>query len=119
MKRAYRAVSLCFAVIPLLFGSLAVYASPPENIQAKYNLKTQTLLVTIAHDSMFKGSHFIKYVEIKKNGTTVSINTYDSQPTGNNFTYTYKIPAIEEDTFVVVCTCSRGDKKSSSELMVK
>lgn len=120
MRRNYLSVYAFVWVIPvMLCWSLTVYASPPEDIQMKYNLRAQTLLVTITHDSMFKGSHFIKFVEIKKNGTTVSINTYHDQPTGKTFTYTYRIPAIEEDTFVADCTCSKGDKKTSSMLTVK
>ncbi len=110
-------VLLVMLLIPLY--SQAVYASSPEDVQLKYNINTQVLLVTITHDTSFKGSHYIKYVEIKKNGATVSINTYSSQPTGKTFTYAYKIPAIEEDTFVVDCTCNVAGKKSSPVFTVK
>lgn len=95
------------------------HASPPAGIQIKYALPAQTLFVTITHDTMFKGSHFIKYIEIKKNGAIVSINKYESQPTGDTFTYTYKIPAIEEDTFQITATCSKNDSKISPLFTVK
>ncbi|MBP1710427.1 MAG: hypothetical protein H6Q49_629 [Deltaproteobacteria bacterium] len=106
-------------VIALLFISVVVgyqpscYASPPESLQLVYNKNTQTLIVNIAHDTMLKGSHFIKYVEIKKNGAVVSINKYESQPTGDKFSYSYKIPAIEEDTFQVTATCTKKDSVTS------
>ncbi len=95
------------------------HATPPENIQIQYNLRTQVLLVTITHDSMFKGSHYIKFVEIKKNGGVVSINTYNSQPSGETFSYSYKIPAIEEDTIVVTATCNMSGSKTSAILTVQ
>ncbi len=95
------------------------YASPAEDVLIRYNLKTQVLLVTIKHDTMFKGSHYIKFVEIKKNGNVVSINTYDSQPSGDSFTNSYRVPAIEDDIIEVTVTCSRGDKKISHPLTVK
>ncbi|MDD4357247.1 MAG: hypothetical protein PHN98_08345 [Smithellaceae bacterium] len=107
-------------VTTLLFFSVvfgyqpSCYASPPESIQLTYNKGTQTLIVNIAHDTMLKGSHFIKYVEIKKNGSVVSINKYESQPTGDKFSYSYKIPAIEEDTFQVTATCTRKDSLTST-----
>lgn len=94
------------------------YASPPEDVQLKYNLNTQTLSVTITHDTMLKGSHFVKFVEIKKNHSVVSVNTYSSQPTGKTFTYYYKLPAIEEDTFQVVASCNLYGAKTSPLLTV-
>lgn len=68
---------------------------------------------------MFKGSHYIKFIEVKKNGSIVSLNTYNSQPTGDQFQYAYKIPAEDDDVFEVTATCSRGDSKTSSPLTVR
>lgn len=122
MKRNFRFTWLFFwALIAFSAGCFypqSSYATPPENIQLKYTLSTQTLAVTITHDTMFKGSHHIKYVEIKKNGSAVSINTYTSQPAGKTFTHQYKIPAIEEDTFLVTATCNMYGSKTSSLLTV-
>ena len=112
-------------VIVLLFFSVdfgyqpSCYASPPESLQLTYNKSTQTLVVNIAHDTMLKGSHFIKFIEIKKNGAVVSINKYESQPTGDKFSYSYKIPAIEEDTFQVTATCTKKDSVTSPLYTVK
>jgi hypothetical protein len=99
--------SVVFGLHPLC------YASPPESIQLTYNKNSQTLIVNIAHDTMLKGSHFIKYIEIKKNGAVVSINKYESQPTGDKFSYSYRIPAIEEDTFQVTATCTKKESVTS------
>ncbi len=96
----------------------AGYATPPESIHLKYTLAIQTLSITVTHDTMLKGSHHIKYIEIKKNGTVVSINTYTEQPTGKTFTYQYKISAIEEDTFQAKATCNMWGNKSSAVLTV-
>lgn len=123
MKRNFRWTPLFFLALIIFsvacFYPQSSYATPPEDVQVKYNLSSQTLLVTITHDSMFKGSHHIKFVEIKKNGAVVSINTYTSQPSGKSFTYSYKIPAIEEDTFVVTATCNMYGTKTSSMLTVR
>ena len=114
---------LFFFLVLIVFPAVCIFAhaglaSPPEDIQLRYNTKTQALLVTITHKSMFKGSHFIKYVEIKKNNNVVSIETYDSQPAGT-FTYSYRVQAIEDDMITVTATCSKGDSKTSAVLTVK
>jgi hypothetical protein len=122
MKRNYGWTRLFFmALIAFSVGCLYPqpgYATPPEDIQLKYNLSTQTLSIAIAHDTMLKGSHYIKFIEIKKNGAVVSVNTYNSQPTGKTFTYYYKIPAIEEDTFLAVASCNMYGNKTSPRLTV-
>lgn len=118
-RKSVRVLLLVLIVFPAL--CLLVQAgltSPPEDITLRYNKSTQALLVTITHKSMLKGSHFIKYVEVRKNNNVVSIETYGSQPAGT-FTYSYRVPAIEDDLITVTATCSRGDTKTSSALTVQ
>jgi len=118
-RKSVRVLLLVLIVFPAL--CLLVQAgltSPPEDITLRYNKSTQALLVTITHKSMLKGSHFIKYVEVRKNNNVVSIETYESQPAGT-FTYSYRVPAIEDDLLTVTATCSRGDTKTSSALTVQ
>ena len=118
-RKSVRVLLLVLIVFPAL--CLLVQAgltSPPEDITLWYNKSTQALLVTITHKSMLKGSHFIKYVEVRKNNNVVSIETYESQPAGT-FTYSYRVPAIEDDLITVTATCSRGDTKTSSALTVQ
>ena len=122
MNKNFKTVCLfsCMGLMALIAGlsPQAGLATPPEGIGLKYTLATQTLSVTVTHDTMLKGSHHIKYIEIKKNGAVVSINTYTEQPTGKTFTCQYTIPAIEEDTFQVKATCNMWGNKSSALLTV-
>lgn len=122
MKNDFKAACLfsCLCIITLIacLCPRTGYATPPDSIQLKYALATQTLSVTVTHDTMLKGSHHVKYVEIKKNGAVVSISTYTEQPAGKTFTYQYQIPAIEEDTFQVKATCNMWGNKSSAVLTV-
>jgi desulfoferrodoxin (superoxide reductase-like protein) len=77
-------------------------------------MKTQTLSVTIDHYTLSAGMHYIKYVEIKKNGVSISKNKYDSQPKGSIFTYTYEIQALKGDIFEVTATCNLWGNKTST-----
>ncbi|MEE9910183.1 MAG: hypothetical protein K4571_00535 [Deltaproteobacteria bacterium] len=122
MKRNFRltCLSFCALIITMvvcLFPQASL-ATPPENVQLKYSFGAQTLSVTVTHDTMLKGSHHVKFIEIKKNNSTVSINTYSEQPSGKTFTYNFKIPAIEEDTFSVTATCNMWGSKTSALLTV-
>jgi OOP family OmpA-OmpF porin len=81
-------------------------------------MNTQTLSVTIDHHTLFAGMHYIKYVEITKNGTLISKNKYGTQPTGSIFTYTYNIPAERGDVFNVAATCNLWGHKTSTLVVV-
>jgi desulfoferrodoxin (superoxide reductase-like protein) len=103
----YIILSLCF--IPQLS-----YATAPKSVDLAYDMDTQTLSVTINHYTLSAGSHYIKYVEIKKNGEVNSKNEYGSQPKGPIFTYTYKIAAAKGDVFEVTATCNLWGHKTST-----
>ncbi|MGV8059812.1 MAG: hypothetical protein AB2L12_17600 [Smithellaceae bacterium] len=90
------------------------FANPPQAITLEYNLIEKTLSVTITHKSPFPSSHYIKYVEILKNGKSAGSNTYESQPDNLKFTYVYKIPALENDIFEVTGRCSIWGSKTVS-----
>ena len=100
------------------FVPQAVFATPPATVELKYSIQSQILSVMITHDTALKNNHYIKFVEIKKNGIVVSINNYDSQPTREVFVYRYRIPAIEEDTFQAVVNCNLWGSKTSALLTV-
>ncbi|HEY9160088.1 MAG TPA: hypothetical protein VIS94_03255 [Desulfomonilia bacterium] len=87
-------------------------ATPPSDIQLSYDISTQTLTATITHASFVPGIHYIKTVEIKKNGQMISANTYKNQPDKKTFTYTYKIPAGIGDEFEVTATCNMYGSKT-------
>jgi hypothetical protein len=83
-------------------------------MEVEYNDAWQTLAVTITHESSFPSMHYIKHVEIMKNGKSAGSNTYDRQPDKKTFTYTYKIPAGAGDTFDVTGACSIVGSKTVS-----
>ncbi|MGZ3578108.1 MAG: hypothetical protein ACXU98_03735 [Syntrophales bacterium] len=87
------------------------FATSPQDVKLEYDASTQMLTVTITHPSSFPNYHYIKYVEIKKNGVDVMKNTYKNQPGQATFTHTYKVPAAEYEELEVTATCSMyGDK---------
>lgn len=92
----------------------AVFATSPQSIVLDYNSNTQTLSATITHKSLMPSFHYVQYVEILKNGKSVSSNTYANQPDETTFSYTYKIPAFEGDVFEVTGTCSLWGSKTVS-----
>jgi len=105
--------------VALVFGAVfgysqVVYAHAPQTVDVSYNASSQTLTVTITHSSPSTGYHYIKSVEIKKNGALVSNNTYDSQPDPKTFTYTYKLSAAENDKVEVTTTCSLWGRKATA-----
>lgn len=103
-----------FCTAVLCLNPFAASASPPSDIVLQYNSNTQTLSVTITHQTSSPTFHFIKYVEITKNGNMISSNTYESQPDKLTFTYTYKIVAVEGETFEVTGRCSIWGTKTVS-----
>jgi hypothetical protein len=103
-----------FVFLFLCFSPQLSYATPPKSVNLIYDMKTQTLSVTIDHYTLSAGMHHIKYVEIKKNGMLISKNTYSTQPTGSIFTYTYNIPAAKGDIFEVTATCNMWGHKTST-----
>lgn len=94
-------VSLLFA----LGMPLAALAHNPQSIEASYDYKTQTLNVKITHTSNNPDRHFVKEVEIKKNGQVVQRGVYTKQP-GDTFVYSYKVAATGADTFEITAYCS-------------
>jgi hypothetical protein len=106
-----------FAIFIVIFTCIlpiSAHATPPKDIQLAFNPDEQTLSVTITHASFMPGTHYIKTVEIKKNGLKVSNNTYNSQPDKKTFTYTYKIPAVSGDNFEVTASCNFYGSKTVS-----
>ena len=91
-----------------------IYADPPQDVKLAYDLNSQTLTVTITHKSSFTGFHYIRSVEIKKNGIGIITNTYDSQPDPTTFAYNHKISAASGDTLEVTATCSIVGNKSAT-----
>jgi hypothetical protein len=119
MKRTKEISTFIFGAVLVFLMFYCVYppltyANPPQDVKLGYDLNSQTLTVTITHKSSFTSFHYIKFVEIKKNGIAVSTSTYDSQPNPVTFAYDYKISAAKGDTLEVTATCSlSGDKTAT------
>ena len=88
------------------------YATAPKSVDLAYDKNGQTLSVKIEHPTLAPSMHYIEYVEIKKNGTAISKNKYESQPSDSVFTYTYNIPATKGDVLEVTATCSLWGHKT-------
>ena len=110
--------AVLFIFLFLCFSPQFSYATAPKSVDLIYDMNTQTLSVTIDHHTLFAGMHYIKYVEITKNGTLISKNKYGTQPTGSIFTYTYNIPAERGDVFNVAATCNLWGHKTSTLVVV-
>ena len=95
-----------FIFFTLCFSPQISYATAPKSVNLIYDMKTQTLSVSIDHYTLSTSMHYIELVEIKKNGALISKNKYNSQPTSSIFTYTYKIPAVKGDVFEVTAACN-------------
>jgi hypothetical protein len=81
-------------------------AHPPADVRLSYDAASSTLTVTITHSTIIPSWHYVKQVEIVKNGTSVSTTGYESQPGKTSFTYTYAVPAQPGDVLEVTCTCN-------------
>lgn len=112
-NRCITSLVLCamISLAALMVFPMTAHATPPKDIQLNYDAAAKTLKVTITHPSLLPTAHYIKIVEIKKNGVELSNNYYKYQPDKNTFTYTYTIAAENGDTLQVMAICNLyGDK---------
>ena len=105
--------------ILILFAVCFMYpqtslANAPQDVKLSYDSQSQMLTVTITHKSPFPNYHYIKIVEIKKNGSVVSTNKYENQPDQATFTYSYKVPATAGETLEVKASCSLFGSKTAN-----
>jgi desulfoferrodoxin (superoxide reductase-like protein) len=91
---------------------MTAYANPPKEIKLVYNTTSQKLEVTITHETSFPGYHYVKQIEIKKKGDSVSAHNYQSQPSKAEFTYKYDVSAAEGDVLEVTAQCNLSGSKT-------
>lgn len=108
-------LALLIAVLFFWAGMLpgTAFAHPPKKVTLSYDAPTKILKVTILHASFTPSWHYIKTVTIAKNKQAAVSYAYTSQP-GDEFTYTYEIPAVPGDTFVVNAYCSMYGSRTES-----
>lgn len=123
MQRAKKALIFTLGVLSFLtvfcFSPRISYADAPQDVRIGYDPGTQTLSVTITHKSSFPVFHYIKNVEIRKNGSVFSNNSYNSQPEEVPFTYTYKVDAAPGDMLQAIATCSLSGSKMATMTVPK
>lgn len=109
-------ISVFLIMIVLLFTvSVPVTsAHTPADVTIEYDFEQQVLNVTISHFVSDPNTHYIERVEILLNGEDHSNYTYTSQPTNNEFTYTYSVTAEDGDTIDVTAFCSIAGSASDS-----
>lgn len=103
----------------ILFAACFMYpqmslANAPQDVKLSYDSQSQVLNVTITHKSPFPNYHYIKTVEIKKNGSVVSTNKYENQPDLATFIYSYQIPAAAGETLEATANCSLFGSKTTN-----
>ncbi len=113
MKKTVPARLLVVLVSALFALSLPLpaLAHSPQSIEVSYDYKAQTLNVKITHTSNNPDRHFIKEVEVKKNGQVVQRGVYAKQA-GDTFAYTYKVAATGADNFEITAFCSIHGSKT-------
>jgi hypothetical protein len=87
-----------------------VLAHSPSEVKLSYDMPEQMLQASITHTN-FSKSHYVKKVEIRKNGSLINVQEYKNQPS-ENFVYSYKVIAIAGDTFEVKADCSMFGSKT-------
>jgi len=108
------AVVACILMTALLLTLLPApgVANPPKEVVLSYDQAKHTLEVRITHPSQNPAAHYIKKVELKKNGKASGVTEYQSQPGPETFSYTYPLDAAPGDVIEVKATCSYFGSKT-------
>ncbi|NHJ48743.1 MAG: hypothetical protein FK733_13240 [Asgard group archaeon] len=85
---------------------IIVEAHSPSSLQLSYNEETDTLTVQFFHQVPDNTTHYINKVEIWKNNILNITENYTSQPSTDNFNYSYIINATDGDELKVKATCN-------------
>ncbi|MCK9579879.1 MAG: hypothetical protein M0Q92_05445 [Methanoregula sp.] len=103
-KRTLLLLGILASVLFLIIVPVAAHA--PADIVMSYDPGAEKLTVTVTHVVDDPQTHYVKKVQVKKNGLVISDPDYKSQPTKDTFSYTYDVKASHGDTFRVIATCS-------------
>jgi hypothetical protein len=93
-------------------------AHPPSALVLSYDAAAQTLTIEITHASQSPGTHFIKMVEVTRDGKTLPPTEYKSQPNQATFSYTYPLDN-PGDVVEVKASCSIFGSRSETMRMRK
>jgi len=103
----------------LMVLSSTLYAHPPKDVTLSYDAGAQVLSVTITHSTFFPSKHYVKMLEIRKNGTEVSSTPYSSQPDSDTFTYTFPMKASPGDEISATAICNVFGAKAGTIVLPK
>ena len=103
----------CSFFLLLSIVSFIVSAHSPSSIELSYDIDTQILSVDISHSVADPNNHYIKEVEIEKNGEEYMNEQYTSQQSSSSFTDMYVITAAG-DSLKVTGYCSISGSISGS-----
>jgi hypothetical protein len=98
----------CFALLVVFPGPAAAHA--PREVKLTYDTSTQTLTAAVTH-SPFASFHYVKKVEVMKNGKPAAVQEYSSQ-SAETFTYSVKVEAAPGDVLEVTASCSLFGSKT-------
>jgi len=104
---------IIFVVAFLFLITQFAYAHPPSIIDAKYDLKSKVLEVTVRHRANNALSHFIKKIEIYLNDKEIEIKDFKKQKKEDSQSAKFKIRnAKPNDVILVTAVCSITGKQS-------
>ncbi|MHA2007326.1 MAG: hypothetical protein ACXABO_20835 [Promethearchaeota archaeon] len=106
-KGVYLVLIIFFSVI-ITSVSINVKANPPQEMYLDYSTNTQVLNVTIVHAVDDPNSHYVQYIGVSINSTTIINQAYTSQPDPVIFSYVYNITASNGDNIQAIATCNVG-----------
>ncbi|NHK31377.1 MAG: hypothetical protein FK730_08505 [Asgard group archaeon] len=108
-KTSFKIVLVIIAVVVFLsFIPKFAKAHSPNTMNVNYNTQIDTLTVTINHSVNDNTTHYVNLVEIWINDQINVTQSYTSQPSLNEFTYTYNINASISDEIKVKASCNQG-----------
>jgi desulfoferrodoxin (superoxide reductase-like protein) len=90
------------------------FADPPQDVALSYDNAKQTLTVGVTHNTTFSRLHYVKQIDIRKNGMPVSSYQFKSQPDKKTFTETYEVPAEAGDVLEAIANCNLQGNKSAT-----
>ncbi|MBN1830191.1 MAG: hypothetical protein JW884_13755 [Deltaproteobacteria bacterium] len=105
----YRLTALFVSALAILSITVlpSAQAHGPSKVEAVYDGAAKTVTVTIVHSTSKPTMHYVKQVEIFKNGESISKTDYGSQAgTDGPFSYTYPLDAVKGDQIEAKATCN-------------
>jgi hypothetical protein len=103
-NKKYSFIVLMLVITPLL--GFQVIAHPPIDMTLEYYIDTDSLIVTITHETPAPDLHYVNKIDIKKNDILVISEEYTSQPTNDVFSYTFNPNAALGDIIMVTAYCN-------------